>query len=403
MTALYQKISDYIDSQKENMLADLITLVSLEGHSTERENVEKAMTFYVDELRKLGITDISSFEIAENRAPLVCAIWGAERSSAPVIFSSHFDTVHPFGAFGAPCTLLENGNLHGPGAKDCKGGGIIALYILKALMHIGYRERPIKLILVSDEEECHRGSIADKIIIRESQGALCAFNMEPGDMSNRLVTARKTSYQFEFSINGITGHAGNAFLESRNPINEAACKIKEIISLTNLDAGTMISPTIIHAGRQFSTIPGQCILSVNARFQSAEESARICQEMQRIADTSHTPNTHTVMTITPSQLPAYTESAEITKIFNFTNQLAHEVGIPLFGKVHRGGAADAGNFMAAGVPVLDGCGIVGDGGHTLGEYAVISSMYIRSKLFAYEVFRLEEIVGSDGHIVVSSC
>lgn len=82
MTKLYQEISSFIDSQKENMLADLITLVSLEGHATEPENVKKAMDFYVGELRKLGITDISSFEIAENRAPLICAVWGGDRPGA---------------------------------------------------------------------------------------------------------------------------------------------------------------------------------------------------------------------------------------------------------------------------------------------------------------------------------
>lgn len=399
MTKLYQEISSFIDSQKENMLADLITLVSLEGHATEPENVKKAMDFYVGELRKLGITDISSFEIAENRAPLICAVWGGDRPGAPIIFSGHFDTVHLSGAFGNPATRMENGNLHGPGAKDCKGGCIIALYILKALMHIGYQERPIKLILVSDEEECHRGSIADEIIIRESQGALCAFNMEPGDMFNRFVTARKTFYQYDLIIHGVTGHAGNAFLETRNPINEAAFKISDIIKLTDLDAGTFVSPTVIHSGRQFSTIPAECVVSVSACFQTDAEALRIMQEMKRIAETSYTPDTHTDLHVVTSQLPAYLESPGIAKIFNFTNQLAAEIGLPLFGKAHRGAASDAGNFMKANIPTLDGCGIVGDGGHTLAEYAVVDSMYTRSKLFAYEVSRFEELIGENGRLL----
>lgn len=123
------------------------------------------------------------------------------------------------------------------------------------------------------------------------------------------------------------------------------------------------------------------------------------QEMKRIAETSYTPDTHTDLHVVTSQLPAYLESPGITKIFNFTNQLAAEIGLPLFGKAHRGAASDAGNFMKANIPTLDGCGIVGDGGHTLAEYAVVDSMYTRSKLFAYEVSRFEELIGENGRLL----
>ena len=162
MNPVYQQISDYIDTQHEQMLQDLKEVVIREGHSTERENVERVMDYYCSRLREIGVENIKKYEIADNRAPLIVAMIGEERPGAPILLSGHFDTVHPKGSFGDPACRQEGDRLYGPGAKDCKGGMVITLYILKALQHIGWAERPIKLILVSDEEETHTGSIGDE-------------------------------------------------------------------------------------------------------------------------------------------------------------------------------------------------------------------------------------------------
>lgn len=388
MNSIYRQISEYIESQREPMLENLKDLIDLEGHATERDDVAKAMEFYCDLLRKAGITNIVKHEIAPDRAPLIVAVWGAERPGEPILFSSHFDTVHMKGSFSESGCWVENDRLHGPGAKDCKGGGIIALYILKALVHIGWDKRPIKMIMVSDEEETHTGNDADKIIIEESMGCMCAFNMEPGDMENRLVIGRKTRHLFHITVNGVTGHAGNAFEQARNPIVEAAYKIQEIAKLTDLSLGTTVALTVINAGRQASTIPGVCEFVADICFQKKSDMERIYREIERIVQHSYTPDTHSTYRVEAAKLPAYEKTPEMMKLLELVNDTAQEIGLIPFGTVHRGACSDAGNIAAAGVPVLDGCGITGDGGHTRAEYAIIESMYERAKLFAYTVTKL---------------
>ena len=188
----------------------------------------------------------------------------------------------------------------------------MSLYIAKALKHIGYEEHPVKFVLVGDEEGDHIGNNADEIITRESEGCLCGFNMEPGDMQNRLVVGRKSQHTFFVSINGVGGHAGNDVLTGRNALVEAAHKITAIAALTDLEAGSSVTPSVISAG------------------------------------------TTAVFRTEIAKFVPYNESAGITALHTLLNDTAARLKMPEFGKVHRGGVSDAGNIMAAGVPVLDG-------------------------------------------------
>jgi len=65
--------------------------------------------------------------------------------------------------------------------------------------------------------------------------------------------------------------------------------------------------------------------------------------------------------------------------------------MPEFSKIQRGGVSDSGNIVAAGVPTLDGLGIVGEFAHNLKEYGLLQSMYDRTKLLAYAITHLNQI------------
>ena len=86
----------------------------------------------------------------------------------------------------------------------------------------------------------------------------------------------------------------------------------------------------------------------------------------------------------------YDETEEIAKLHHFMNVLAEEMGLPAFGKIQRGGVSDSGNIVAAGVPTLDGLGIMGEFAHNLREYGVLESMYDRTKLLTCAVLRIHE-------------
>ena len=194
MEKMFEEMGAYIDAHRQEMVDKLVAFANLEGHFTERENVMKARTWFQKELEAEGF--ICRFrEVAPDRCGIMIADLGTDRPGKPILFSGHCDTVHMTGSFGGPDpTHVEDGKIYGPGVLDMKGGLIIALYAVKALNAIGYKEHPIKFIVVGEEESDHVGNDGDKILTEESKGALCCFNMETGKLQNAICTQKKSQF-----------------------------------------------------------------------------------------------------------------------------------------------------------------------------------------------------------------
>lgn len=391
MENLYEKIGAFIDAHREEMLSKLMELVNLEGHFEEKENVEIARAWLQKELEAEGFK-CRIREVAPDRAGILIGVLGEERPGKAIIFSGHVDTVHYKGSFGQdnPCQV-EEGMIYGPGVLDMKGGLIIALYAVKALNAIGYDAHPIKFLVDAEEESDHVGNDCDIYMTEESQGGLCAFNMECGELQNRLCTARKSQYTYYLTVDGVGGHAGNDFLRGKNAIHEAMHKIAEIIKLTDLETGTTVTTAVIKGGGHTSGIADHCEVVFDVRVNSEEEAKRILDKMHEIAAKTYIEGTTTKLDYYRAKLAPLQETEDVLRFYKLVNKVAVEAGFEPFGKIHRGGATDAGNIAAAGVPVIDACGIRGDFAHNKKEYGVQESLYDRAKIFAAAVAKIEEM------------
>lgn len=100
------------------------------------------------------------------------------------------DTVHPVGNFPGGAFSLRSGCVYGPGVHDCKGGLVIALYVIRALQYAGYDRRQLRLVLVSDEETAHTLSAKKSVEFLQEQSAGCgaAFTFESGLPGGDVVT-----------------------------------------------------------------------------------------------------------------------------------------------------------------------------------------------------------------------
>ena len=357
------KIFTSIDEHKEDMVQDLRTFADLEGHFEEKDNVLKARTWLQQQLEKEGFA-CRFREVADDRCGIMIAELGMDRPGKPIIFSGHCDTVHYTGSFGGENpTVIKDGKIFGPGVLDMKGGLIIALYVAKALNFIQYKEHPIKLIVVGEEESDHVGNDGDKILTAESKGALCCFNMETGQMNNSLCTQKKSQFTYYLSVDGVGGHAGNDFLKGRNAINEAVYKIQKIIELTDLSVGTTVTTAVIKGGGHTSGIADHCEVVFDVRVTNENEAKRIMDSMYEITDETFIEGTKSKLTYYRAKLLPLQETKEAIRLLDFVNTVAKDNGFDEFGKVHLGGASDAGNMAAAGIPVLDNCGIIGQYAH----------------------------------------
>lgn len=93
--------------------------------------------------------EISEQEKAGNA---ICITMNPESEEKPIAFSGHIDTVYPHGVFSVPAVHRDEERIYGPGVIDCKGGVVAAVMTMEALMRCGFRKRPIKLIIQTDEE-----------------------------------------------------------------------------------------------------------------------------------------------------------------------------------------------------------------------------------------------------------
>ena len=188
MNAYKKQIEQFLAEHREEMLEKLEALVRVESYFGEIDNAAACLQWIKSAFEDEGF-DCRIEGTAENHAGVLVGVWGAELPGAPVIFTGHVDTVHPKGCFGENIWRREAGKLYGPGVLDMKGGIIMSLYVVKALKQLGFSERPIKVIWVSNEECDHTGTNADEILTRESAGAICAFNMEACLQGDKLCAA----------------------------------------------------------------------------------------------------------------------------------------------------------------------------------------------------------------------
>jgi glutamate carboxypeptidase len=76
------------------------------------------------------------------------------------------------------------------------------------------------------------------------------------------------------------------------------------------------------------------------------------------------------------------------RLFGLAQEVAAELGLPALAGVQVGGGSD-GNFTAGlGVDTLDGLGAVGDGAHTVHEWADVTALVERTRLLAGLIDRI---------------
>src|SRR5208282_519454 len=93
------------------------------------------------------------------------------KARKPLLLLGHLDTVYDVGTIESMPWREENGRLYGPGVFDMKSGIAQMIFALAALREIrGALPRPVKVLLVSDEEEGSNSSRA----ITETVAKQCA-------------------------------------------------------------------------------------------------------------------------------------------------------------------------------------------------------------------------------------
>lgn len=308
----------------------------------------------------------------------------------PILLLGHMDTVHPVGSFpGGPFTRRD-GCVYGPGVHDCKGGLVMALYVIRALQHIGYDRRQLRLALVSDEETAHtlsQGQTVD-FLRREAQGCGAAFTFESGLLNGDIVTGRKGGGVIRLTVEGIASHCGTAPEKGASAVREAARKVVAIQALSD-PAHTTFNCGIIHGGTSANVVPDRCEVSVALRFHTNRDRDEALSALQSICGRVETPGTQ--CTLSPlAGFPAMEETDRTAALFALYRETSTALGLGTPESVYSAGCSDSAFTTSMGIPTLCAVGVLGQGQHSPDEHAFADSLLPQAKRLAAAILALPD-------------
>lgn len=375
----------YIDDHKAQMMDLWQDLVNQDSPASYREGVDLVAKRVFKELEEAG----ASTRWDEEGKALIAEIPGDSR--APVLLLGHMDTVFPVGEAARRPFTVEGSRVTGPGALDMKGGVAVMLSALKALHSAGFSGRPLKVILVSDEEIAHNGSKATVMLQREARGCAACFNCETGYEDNSLVIGRKGGVVFKAAVHGIAAHAGNNPRQGRSAIWEMAKKIDDIQNMTDRDKGITFNVGTIKGGTVSNAIPDYCEVEGDIRFQDPDISPFVKEELLKVLNHTYIEGTKTELLLYHEGMLPMKMTEENRKLFEFVKKTGEENGIPVSEGKLVGGGSDSGYVVYAGVPTVCAMGVKGRFNHTRDEYALKDSLFERAKLLGAVILKMNEV------------
>ncbi len=374
MKAPMEELKEFAKRNREEMILFWESLVNMQAGTKEIDRVNRIMDFLKKHFDMEGIS--CHLVDTKGSANVLVAELNPEAPGKPLLLSGHCDTVFPSGSYPEDPFHIEDGFARGPGVVDMKNGVAMIFYMMVALKHFGFTERPVKAVLVGDEETSHSGGIADQILMDEAKGALCCFNMESGRMDNCLTVGRKGCLDCHITVRGVAAHAGNDYLKGKNAIVEMAQKLPLMQALTKYDEGLTVSVGVIKGGMVSNAVPDYCYAEIDVRYKKQKDMLWVEEEIRKIAEKTFIEGTETEVEFV-APMPPFEETEANHKLLSFINSVAAEGGYPVFGGIYVGGGSDASYISSVGVPTVCSMGAQGSGAHTLEERASVDSFFDR--------------------------
>ena len=267
------------------LLKDLIAIDSVNPSLVAGGAGESAIAVRVaDELRDCGL-EVVIEEAAPGRPNVIGVL---DRGAGPsLMLCGHTDTVGVEG-MAAPFDPVErDGRIYGRGSQDMKGGVAAILACAREIAESNAIARGrLVVALVADEEYASIG--AESLVKRWSADA--AIVTEPTDLAIGL--GHKGFEWAEVTTRGVAAH-GSRPEDGVDAILMMGRVLQSIEALENELARGVAHPllgrpsvhaSLIEGGRELSTYPDRCTLSVERRTVSGEAPEVLREEIEMILE-----------------------------------------------------------------------------------------------------------------------
>lgn len=374
------QITNYLQEHFAAMIELTEKIINVDSPSNDVAGVQRVADILSEKMKELGMKTRQR-DSGKQGMVLIGELPG-EGDLQPVILLGHMDTVFPKGTAKQRPFKIEKDQMMGPGIFDMKPGLVIGLFAIRALVKLKLNRRPIKLIIVSDEEKLHMDSNTYDIIADECQGGAYGFNLEgTKDDPSHVGTHNRGGMIVDVTVHGRAAHSGAEPEKGRSAIIELAHQIIKFSALSDLQAGVHVNCGVIKGGTSENIIPDQAITSLGVRFKTNQQRDKLLEQIKSIATTPTVPDTITTVRVR-TKLDSMEETPAVNQLFDELNQVAQQIGYGKLQAVGGGGASDAGIMVSRDVPTIDAMGVVGDGAHSEEEQASAKSLLTRSSLIA---------------------
>ena len=351
--------------------------VRAESPSFDKAAVDRFGRLVAAEWKRLGAKVTILRE--RRRGDHIRAEWNPPRTRGKeqILVLGHLDTVYGLGALSQTPYRLEHGRAYGPGAFDMKGGLLIALLAVQALIQTGHASKKRVVFLWTSDEEIGSGT-SRSLIEREARRSEAVLVLEPASGSRGHVkTGRKGVGEIEVIATGRAAHAGINPEDGVNAIEEIALQIARVSRWNESRRGTTVNAGVIEGGTRTNVIPEKAKALIDLRAGRASDMRALETKFHALRPILRGAKLEIRGGFNRPPMERKTSIA----LYGLAKALAKEIGLAL-GEACVGGGSD-GNFTAAlGVPTLDGLGAVGEGAHSPSEHVVIRALPERAALLA---------------------
>jgi glutamate carboxypeptidase len=374
-----REVLGFCSSQREWAVETTRALTALESPTTDKAAVDRCGAEIGRLLGRIG-GRVDRLSRAHAGAHLLAEFGCGDRQ---VLLLCHFDTVWDLGQVERMPIVERDGRLHGPGVYDMKGGLVIAVLAIRAIMELGRPTSHRTVLLCTSDEETGSSS-SRQAIEEEARRSDAVLVLEPALPGGAVKTSRKGVGVFDLTVEGVPAHAGAEPGRGASAVTELARQVLALEALRDDARGVSLNVGVVSGGTRSNVVAERATAEIDVRVTSLDDAGRIEAAIRAVRP--HDPRTR--ITITGGiNRPPMERTAGVAALYGIARAVAADLGFTL-GEGGTGGASD-GNFTAAlGIPTLDGLGAEGDGAHAITEHVLIDSLPRRAALLAGILERL---------------
>ena len=357
----------------EQLLSDLVAINSINPDLIPGGKGEAEIARFISDWAERAGLEVHLHEPVPGR-PSVVAIARGSGGGRSLMLNGHVDTVGVEGMTEPHQPRVQNGRLYGRGAYDMKAGLAACMLAVKNAKQKQLRGDVI-LTAVMDEEYAGRGTMD----ITSSYHADAAIVAEFTEMN--LILAHKGFVWLDVETTGVAAHGSRPDLG----VDAIARMGRVLVELDKLDQTLRSLPThkwlgsgslhaaLINGGRELSSYPDRCVLSIERRTLPGETQQTVKAEVQEIIrrlqyfDPTFKAEVHIALERPPMETPEDSPIVSVVKesakkVLKHATEIA---GVPFW--------TDAATLWAAGIPSIL-FGPSGAGAHAIDEWVDLQSV-----------------------------